>query len=127
MELDNTPFDLGGVVEDVVELLAERAHSKGIELTSQVSPELPAALRGNPGRLRQILVNLAGNAVKFTERGDVVVRASLDSRDGDAVAIRFSVRDTGIGIPREALEKIFISFTQADGSTTRKFGGTGLG
>ena len=127
MELDDTPFDLGGVVEDVIELLAERAHSKKIELTSQVSPELPSALRGDPGRLRQILVNLAGNAVKFTERGEVVVRASLDSRDGDAVAIRFSVRDTGIGIPPEALEKIFISFTQADGSTTRKFGGTGLG
>jgi len=127
MELDDFPFDLGGIVEEVMELLAEHAHSKGIELASQVAPEIPAALRGDPGRLRQILVNLVGNAVKFTERGEVVVRASLDSRDGDAVAVRFSVRDTGIGIPREALEKIFSSFTQGDGSTTRKFGGTGLG
>ena len=127
MELDDSPFDLGGIVEEVMELLAERAHSKGIELASQVAPELPSALRGDPGRLRQILVNLVGNAVKFTERGEVVVRASLDSGDGDAVVVRFSVRDTGIGIPREALEKIFHSFTQADGSTTRKFGGTGLG
>ena len=105
MELDDTPFDLGGVVEEVMELLAERAHSKGIELTSQVSPEMPAALRGDPGRLRQILVNLVGNAVKFTERGEVVVRASLDSRDGEAVAIRFSVRDTGIGIPGRPRKK----------------------
>jgi len=127
MELDETPFDLGGIVEEVMELLAERAHSKGIEVASQVDTELPSAFRGDPGRLRQILVNLVGNAVKFTERGEVVVRASLDSRDDDAVTVRFSVRDTGIGIPREALEKIFYSFTQADGSTTRKFGGTGLG
>jgi signal transduction histidine kinase/DNA-binding response OmpR family regulator/HPt (histidine-containing phosphotransfer) domain-containing protein len=127
MELDEAPFDLGGIVEEVTELLAERAHAKGIELASQVDPGIPAFLRGDPGRLRQILVNLVGNAVKFTERGEVVVRASLDSMNGDAVAVRFSVRDTGIGIPREALEKIFDSFTQADGSTTRKFGGTGLG
>ena len=127
MELDDSPFDLGGVVEEVMELLAERAQSKGIELASQVDPGIPAVLRGDPGRLRQILVNLVGNAVKFTERGEVVVRASLDSRDGDAVAVRFSVRDTGIGIPREAQGKIFASFTQADGSTTRRFGGTGLG
>ena len=127
MELDDSPFDLGGVVEEVMELLAQRAQSKGVELIAEVAPELPSALRGDPGRLRQILVNLVGNAVKFTERGEVVVRASLDSRDGDAMAVRFSVRDTGIGIPPEALEKIFSSFTQADGSTTRKFGGTGLG
>jgi signal transduction histidine kinase/CheY-like chemotaxis protein len=127
MELDDTPFDLGGIVEEVTELLAEPAHCKRIELASQVDPKIPVILRGDPGRLRQILFNLVGNAVKFTERGEVVVRASLDSRDGDAVAVRFSVRDTGIGIPREALDKIFRSFTQADGSTTRKFGGTGLG
>jgi len=127
IELDDIPFDIGGIVEEVVELLAVPAQSKEIELVSQVDPELPSALRGDPGRLRQILVNLVGNAIKFTERGEVVVRASLDSRDDGAVTIRFSVRDTGIGIPVEAQAKIFHSFTQADGSTTRKFGGTGLG
>ncbi|MFA6147729.1 MAG: response regulator [bacterium] len=127
MELDDSPFELGGIVEEVMDLLAERAHSKGIELASQVDPKIPPVLRGDPGRLRQILVNLVGNAVKFTERGEVVVRTSLDTKDGDAVAIRFSVRDTGIGISREALGNIFSAFMQADGSTTRRFGGTGLG
>jgi len=127
MDLDDISFDLGGVVEEVMELLAERAQSKGVELASQVDPEVPSALLGDPGRLRQILFNLVGNAVKFTERGEVVVRASIDSRDDAAVTVRFSVRDTGIGIPPEGHAKIFDSFTQADGSTTRKFGGTGLG
>lgn len=127
MELDDSPFDLGKVVEEVMELLAERAQSKGIELAAQVDPKIPAALRGDPGRLRQILFNLVGNAVKFTERGEVVVRASLEPGDDDGVVVRFSVCDTGIGIPPEALGKIFVSFTQADGSTTRRFGGTGLG
>ena len=127
MELDDTPFDLGVIVEEVVDLLAERAQSDGVELASQVDPEVPTPLRGDPGRLRQILFNLVGNALKFTERGKVVVRVSLDSRDDGAVTVRFSVRDTGIGIPVEAQAKIFDSFTQADESTTRKFGGTGLG
>jgi len=127
MELDDTPFDLGEIVEEVTELLSQRAQPKGIELVSEVSPEIPSSLRGDPGRLRQILVNLVGNAVKFTERGEVVVRASLDSRDDAVVTVRFSVRDTGIGIPVETQAKIFNAFTQADGSTTRKFGGTGLG
>jgi len=127
MKLDDTPFDLGVLVEEVIELLSPRAQSKGIELVSEVSPEIPSAFRGDPGRLRQVLVNLVGNAVKFTERGEIVVRASLDSRDGASVTARFSVRDTGIGIPVEIQAKIFDAFTQADGSTTRKFGGTGLG
>ncbi|MHB1025146.1 MAG: response regulator [Desulfobacteria bacterium] len=127
MELDNTLFDLGGIVEGVMELLAERAQSKGVELAMQIDPEVPSSLRGDPGRLRQILVNLMGNAVKFTERGEVVVRASLDSRDDATATVRVSVRDTGIGIPAETQAKIFDAFIQADESTTRNFGGTGLG
>jgi len=127
MELDDTPFDLGEIVEEVIELLSQHAQPKGIELASEIAPEIPSALRGDPGRLRQILVNLVGNAVKFTERGEVVVRASLEVRDDAAIIVRFSVRDTGIGIPVVMQARIFDAFTQADGSTTRKFGGTGLG
>jgi signal transduction histidine kinase/DNA-binding response OmpR family regulator len=127
IELDDIPFDLGDIVEEVIELLSQRAQPKEIELISDVSPEIPSALRGDPGRLRQVLVNLVGNAVKFTQKGEVVVRATLDSRDDAAMTVRFSVRDTGIGIPKETQAKIFNAFTQADESTTRNFGGTGLG
>ena len=127
IELDDIPFDIGGVVEDVLELLAERAQSKEVELASQVEQDLPSALRGDPSRLRQVLINLVGNAVKFTNEGEVVVRATLHAQDEESVTVRFSVRDTGIGIPREVQKKIFESFSQADGSTTREFGGTGLG
>ena len=127
IELDDVPFDLGIVVEEVAELLASPAQSKGLELFTFVEPEVPSVLRGDPGRVRQVLVNLVGNAVKFTERGEVVVRASTQARDGDLVTVRLSVKDTGIGIAPEAREKIFDSFIQVDGSPTRKFGGTGLG
>ncbi|MBP2680028.1 MAG: Hpt sensor hybrid histidine kinase, partial [Deltaproteobacteria bacterium] len=127
VELDDIPFDIGIIVEEVAELLASPAQSKGLELSTFVEPEVPSVLRGDPGRVRQVLVNLVGNAVKFTERGEVVVRVSTQARDGDRVTVRLSVRDTGIGIAPEAREKIFDSFIQADGSTTRKFGGTGLG
>ena len=127
IELDNVPFDLGGLVEDVAELLSERAQSKRLELISYVEPDIPSALSGDPGRIRQVLVNLTGNAVKFTEKGEVCIRVTMVARDEDSVTLRFSVRDTGIGIPKEAQAKIFESFIQADGSTTRKYGGTGLG
>jgi signal transduction histidine kinase/CheY-like chemotaxis protein len=127
IELDDIPFELEEILEEVVELLSQRAQPKEIELVSEVSPEIPSALRGDPGRLRQILVNLVGNAVKFTERGEVVVRATIDSLDDGTVTVRFSVRDTGIGIPAGLQAKIFDAFTQADGSTTRRFSGTGLG
>ena len=127
IELEDATIDTGMIVEEVAELLAAHAHSKGLELATRVDPEVPSALRGDPGRVRQILVNLAGNAVKFTDRGEVVIRASVEDRDERTVTVRFSVRDTGIGIPREVQDRIFDSFTQADGTTTRQFGGTGLG
>ncbi len=127
IELDDIPFDIGGIVEEVAELLASPAQSKGLELSTFVEPEVPSVLRGDPGRVRQVLINLVGNAVKFTERGEVLVRASTQARDEESVTVRLSVRDTGIGISPEAQVKIFDSFIQADGSTTRSYGGTGLG
>ena len=120
-------FDLREVVEASIGLLAQRAQAKGIELASFVPDGVPTRLRGDPSRLRQILVNLVGNAVKFTDHGEVVVRAAQESVRGTQRILMFTVHDTGIGIEPEALGKIFAPFTQADGSTTRKYGGTGLG
>ena len=108
-------------------LLAERAANKGLELVSLVYASTPIALRGDPGRIRQILMNLVGNAIKFTESGEVVVQVSMTQENSDNVVIRFSVVDTGIGLSQEAQGRLFESFSQADSSTTRKYGGTGLG
>ena len=127
LEIDVIDFDLRYAIADTLRALAPRAHAKGLELACQISPDIPPALGGDPSRLRQILVNLIGNAVKFTETGEVVVRVDCERIEGERVSVTLSVSDTGIGIPREKHATIFDAFAQADGSTTRRFGGTGLG
>jgi signal transduction histidine kinase/CheY-like chemotaxis protein len=127
VEPEVVDFDLRAVVEEATELLAARAEAKGLELLCLVEGAAPATLRGDARRLKQILINLIGNAVKFTEKGQVVVRARVVVDGARSVVAGFQVRDTGIGIPREAAARVFEAFAQADGSTTRRFGGTGLG
>jgi two-component system sensor histidine kinase/response regulator len=127
IELDTIDFDLRATIEGVADTLAHRASTKGLELACMIPHEVPVLLRGDPNRLRQILMNLGGNAVKFTEKGEVVIRAELSEQTENQTTLLFSITDTGIGIPKDQQEKIFESFTQADGSHTRKYGGTGLG
>ncbi|MGZ8211372.1 MAG: response regulator, partial [Burkholderiales bacterium] len=127
MELERVDFDLRAMVSEVVELLSTHAHSKGLHLRCDVDGAVPAMLCGDPMRLRQVLFNLIGNGVKFTEQGGVVVRVTRKSLDDDPVVLGFNVTDTGIGIPDGARRKLFQPFVQADSSTTRRFGGTGLG
>jgi PAS domain S-box-containing protein len=127
LRLEHTDFRLRDVVEDAMRVLAPRARQKGIELACQIEPSVPDALIGDPLRLRQVVVNLAGNAIKFTEQGEVVLRAHTGSRSAETIEISFSVSDTGIGIPKEKHAMIFEAFAQADSSTTRRYGGTGLG
>ena len=127
LSIEIIDFDLRTTVEDTAELLAMRAADAGLELICKIDPDVPSKLKGDPGRIRQIITNLAGNAIKFTHEGEVVISAETESDDAESVMIRFSVRDTGIGIPEERRAAIFTPFTQADGSTTRKYGGTGLG
>jgi CheY-like chemotaxis protein len=127
LSLEHVTFSARDTIEDAVKLLAPRAHAKGLELACHVHPDVPDALVGDPGRLRQILVNLVGNAVKFTEHGEVFVDVARQSASGNDVSIRFTVSDTGIGIPLEKQKQIFDAFVQADASTTRRYGGTGLG
>jgi signal transduction histidine kinase/CheY-like chemotaxis protein/HPt (histidine-containing phosphotransfer) domain-containing protein len=136
--LDRVPFSLRAVVNDTLRSLALRAHRKGLELVGRVHPDVPDAVVGDPGRLRQVLTNLVGNALKFTDAGEVVLGVALAEENGPGMGepldppappctLLFSVRDTGIGIPRDKQQKIFEAFEQADRSTTRRYGGTGLG
>ncbi|MCX5829216.1 MAG: response regulator, partial [Deltaproteobacteria bacterium] len=127
LDLETLDFDLRVLLDDFAATLALRAHDKGIEFICAATPEVPAYLQGDPGRLRQILTNLTGNAVKFTHQGEIAVRASLVSETAAEAVIRFSIKDTGIGIPLDKQALLFQKFTQADASTTRKYGGTGLG
>jgi signal transduction histidine kinase/DNA-binding response OmpR family regulator/HPt (histidine-containing phosphotransfer) domain-containing protein len=127
LQVESIPFQLGDVLDQLASLLAMRAEEKGLELLFVLPPGLPTVLVGDPSRLGQILLNLGNNAVKFTERGEVTMAVSLVEREAQRATLRFEVRDTGIGMTREARERLFQPFTQADASTSRRFGGTGLG
>ena len=127
LELEHTDVDLSHLLDDVVRLFSEVARQKGLSLSVEIAPSIPTALWGDPTRLRQILLNLIGNAIKFTANGSITVSADCLTRSAEQVLLRVTVRDTGIGIPHESQARIFDAFAQADGSTTRKFGGTGLG
>ncbi|HEY6086036.1 MAG TPA: response regulator, partial [Nitrospira sp.] len=127
IELESIEFDLNDLVEKAIEILAMRANEKGLELACHLAPDVPCGLIGDPNRLHQILINLISNAIKFTDKGSVVVEVGNDPDDYQSGSIRFSVSDTGIGIPSNKLGMIFESFTQAHASTSRKYGGTGLG
>ncbi|MFC1572689.1 response regulator, partial [Candidatus Eisenbacteria bacterium] len=127
LDIEVIDFDLRTTVENVVDMVAQQAHEKGLELACIVHPEVPSLLRGDPVRLRQILANLASNAVKFTEQGEVVIRATLDEETPACATVRFTVTDTGAGIAPDRIPHLFDSFNQGDVSTARRFGGTGLG
>ena len=127
LDLEKTPFELNTVFENLSNLVGLKAEEKGIELLFDIPPDVPTNLIGDPLRLGQVLINLGNNAVKFTEDGEVLISVSVEETSDVSVALRFTVRDTGIGMSEEQLEKLFQAFTQADGSTTRKYGGTGLG
>ena len=124
---DNVTFDLSEVIGDAVKSVATAAHKQGLEIAFHLEPDVPGSLIGDPVRLGQVLLNLVGNAIKFTERGEVIVNVDVDKRDDSSVTLHFRVRDTGIGIPLEKQKKLFEAFEQADSSTTRRYGGTGLG
>jgi two-component system, sensor histidine kinase and response regulator len=127
LDLDPIPFSLHDTLDETMRVLALRAHEKGLELAFRMAPEVPDRLIGDAGRLRQVVINLIGNAIKFTSKGEVVVNIETESIDGHQAVLGFAVTDTGIGIPDKKQGDIFAAFTQGDGSTTRKYGGTGLG
>ena len=127
LDLEILDFDLRTTLEDMGDTLAIKAHEKGLEYLTLIDPEVPSLLQGDPGRLRQVITNLIGNAVKFTSEGEINVGVAVEKETEKDVSLRFEVKDTGIGISADKLDKLFEAFIQADGSTTRKFGGTGLG
>ena len=127
LEIERTGFSLNDLLEKVTEMVAVRAHEKGLALVCEIAPKVPTALVGDPTLLSQVLLNLLGNAIKFTESGEVALRVTPDADFTVPGALRFTVSDTGIGIPGEKLDEVFERFTQADLSTTRRYGGSGLG
>jgi signal transduction histidine kinase/DNA-binding response OmpR family regulator len=127
LDLELIDFDLRDVIEEVCDLLAQQADAKGLELMYLIRSGTPTAVRGDPGRLRQVLLNFASNAIKFTDTGEILIEAALESETEDQTSIRIAVSDSGIGIPRDRMDRLFKSFSQVDASTTRRFGGTGLG
>ncbi len=127
LELEILDFDLQALLDDFKDMMSWRAERKDLEFICSASPDIPVYLRGDPGRIKQVLVNLVGNAIKFTEKGEVAVKVRLEEETDDEVVLHFSIRDTGIGVPEDVQSMLFESFTQADSTTTRRYGGTGLG
>jgi signal transduction histidine kinase len=127
LDLENIPFDVRKVVAETSKVFAVQARQKGLLFTCEIAPQVPEEIGGDPGRLRQVLINLLGNAVKFTKSGGIEVHVSVESADSERICLRFVVIDSGIGIPGDKQAIIFQPFSQADGSMTRKYGGTGLG
>ncbi|HET6423348.1 MAG TPA: response regulator [Planctomycetaceae bacterium] len=127
LAIEETPFEVREFLGDTLKSMGLRAHRKGLELIAEIAPTVPTMLVGDPHRLRQVLVNLVGNAIKFTDQGEILLNVEPETSNGDGVTLHFQVRDTGIGIPTEKFSTIFEAFEQADRSTTRRFGGTGLG
>jgi two-component system sensor histidine kinase/response regulator len=127
LEIESIPFDLRESLGETMKALAFRAHQKGLELIYEVQPDVPEAVLGDPGRIRQIIVNLVGNSIKFTEHGEILLSVVQEEESAETALVRFSVKDTGVGIQLDKQQKIFEAFSQADGSMARKYGGTGLG
>jgi two-component system sensor histidine kinase/response regulator len=127
LDLETLDFDLRTIMEDTAEMLSIKAFEKGLELVCLVESEVPSLVRGDPGRLRQVLVNLVGNAIKFSHKGEISMQATVEAEDENTATIRFTVSDTGIGIPEDRIGVLFSPFVQVNGSTTRRYGGTGLG
>ncbi len=127
LEMEAIPFDLRESLSETMKPLSFCADQKGLKVTCEVAPDIAEAVLGDPGRIRQILINMVGNAIKFTERGGVLVSVNEECHDGGVTSLHFAVKDTGVGIPKDKQETIFEAFSQADGSMARKYGGTGLG